>query len=172
MTYSAGYQRRHNAIVERVKVAAGKKFQILAENETLDDSGAKPDLVLVQDNKAAIVDITIPFENRREALTASRLEKEEKYQVLAQSLRAKYAIVSVEAFIVGALGTWDLGNERLLKSICSRSYGSLMRKLCVSDVIQWSRDIYIQHITGIKQWTEKDPNALPEPASTPSPTPQ
>ncbi|KAF8797270.1 hypothetical protein HNY73_001555 [Argiope bruennichi] len=43
-------------------------------------------------------------------------------------------------------------NDRLMKKFCSRSYLNLFRKLCVSYTIRWSRDIYIEHITGHRQY--------------------
>ncbi|GFY70262.1 hypothetical protein TNIN_447671, partial [Trichonephila inaurata madagascariensis] len=42
-------------------------------------------------------------------------------------------------------------NDTFLRKIATPSYLSVMRKLCVSDCIRWSRDIYIQHLTGVQQ---------------------
>jgi hypothetical protein len=44
-------------------------------------SKLRPDLVIVKNNKATIIDITIPFENRIEELTAARQQKINKYAV-------------------------------------------------------------------------------------------
>ncbi|GIY82495.1 hypothetical protein CEXT_352181 [Caerostris extrusa] len=41
-----------------------------------------------------------------------------------------------------------------MRKFCSKSYLNLFRKLCVSDTIKWSRDIYIEHLTGHRQFSE------------------
>jgi hypothetical protein len=35
--------------------------------------------------------------------------------------------------------------------MCSRKYLKLLKKLYVSDVIRYSRDIYYEHITGVRE---------------------
>lgn len=52
---------------------------------------------------------------------------------------------------MGALGSWDRNNDRVLARLCSRKYARLMKKLIFSDVIKSSWDIYIEFITGQKQ---------------------
>lgn len=59
--------------------------------------------------------------------------------------------MSVEAVVVGALGSWDRGNERVIARLCSRKYAKLLRKLVVAETLRSSRDIYIYHLTGIRQ---------------------
>jgi hypothetical protein len=48
-----------------------------------------------------------------------------------------------------------LGNldDRLIKKICSKTYVSMLKKLIVSGVISWSRDINISHIQAIRCMT-------------------
>ena len=150
MRYSQLYTRRHNAVVNRVKKAAQSKYTVLAENEAVVGT-LRPDLVIVRNGSATVIDVTIPFENRLEALAEARRVKCEKYQPLAEALSTKFTNVSVEALVVGSLGSWDKGNDMLMKMMCSRSYLSIFKKLCVSDVIRYSRDIYVEHITGIRQ---------------------
>ncbi|CAM4407670.1 unnamed protein product [Lepidochelys olivacea] len=49
----------------------------------------------------------------------------------------------------------DPCNERVLRTCgIGRCYAWLMRGLMVLDTIQWSRDIYIEHITGHRQYQE------------------
>ena len=43
----------------------------------------RPDLVNVRNGRAKFIDVTIPFENRLEALAEARRVKCEKYQPLA-----------------------------------------------------------------------------------------
>ncbi|GFW64533.1 hypothetical protein TNCV_3513551 [Trichonephila clavipes] len=54
--------------------------------------------------------------------------------------------------VVGSLGAWDTGNNSFLRKVATNRYLATLRKLCVSDCIRWSRDIYIQHLTGAQQY--------------------
>jgi len=111
--------------------------------------------------RVTIIDVAIPFENRRLALTEKREEKINKYGCVAQELRAQGYQVTLDAFIVGALGSWDPANERVLKHLkIAPRYSSLMRRLMVSDTIRWSRDIYVTHLTGHRQWDEPQRNRI------------
>jgi hypothetical protein len=74
MRYADLITRRHNAVVNRVKKAAEGKHTILAENKVI-EGNLRPDPVIAKNNKATIIDITKPFENRLEALTAARQQK-------------------------------------------------------------------------------------------------
>ncbi|EMP28674.1 Sialin [Chelonia mydas] len=77
------------------------------------------------------------------------------FYIFADTLRAKGYKMQMDALIVGALGTWDLCNERVLQTCgIGQRYARLMRRLMVSDTIRWSRDIYIEHITGHRQYQE------------------
>ena len=73
----------------------------------------------------------------------------EKYEPLVLELTEKGYDVEMDALVVGSLGAWDPANERTLRILkIGRRYSRLMRKLISSEAIQWSRDIYIQHVTG------------------------
>jgi hypothetical protein len=110
--------------------------------------GLRPDLVLRKGPKIYIVD----FENRMTAFQAAAEEKRTKYEELRSEMAAQHvAEVAVVPFINGSLGAWDPDNDSFLRLICSRSYGKLFQKLCVSETIKFTRDIYIEHITGIRQ---------------------
>jgi hypothetical protein len=150
MRYAELITRRHNAVVDRVRKAASYKFTILAENEAV-CGNLRPDLVIANNTTATIIDITIPFENRLAALEEARREKRNKYVQLARALRSRFPEVKVDAIVLGTLRTWDPENDKLMKTMCSRQYLKLFKKLCVSDVIRYSCDIYIEHITGIRQ---------------------
>ncbi|CAL8079908.1 unnamed protein product [Orchesella dallaii] len=156
MVHSRGYTKRHDAIVERIKVAAEKEFIKIGENTEVDNSGLRPDLVIRKGRNAFIIDVTIPFDNRLEALTAAAEVKRLKYADLAERLKQQYnyKTATVIPFVVGALGSWYPGNDAFMKKLCAKSYASLMRRLCVTDVIRWTRDIYIEHITGKQQYTD------------------
>ncbi|EMP23740.1 Zinc finger and SCAN domain-containing protein 29 [Chelonia mydas] len=140
------------------------------------DSKLQPDVVVTDEaqKKIILVDVTVSFENRTPAFREARARKLEKYAPLADTLKAKSYEVQMDALIVGALGAWDpcnngqidalivgaLGawdpcNKHVLRTCgISRRYAWLMQRLMVSDAIQWSRDIYIEHITGHRQYQE------------------
>jgi hypothetical protein len=87
------------------------------------------------------------------ALSNARQEKVHKYSALAEDFRRKGWTVHLDAFIVGSLGSWDPANEPVLRRLnINRRYASLMRKLMTSDAIRWSRDIYVEHLTGVRQY--------------------
>lgn len=150
MRYSDIITRRHNAVVSRVRKAAQSRFTILAENQVV-EGNLRPDLVLVKDGNAVILDVTIPFDNRTEAFGEARQAKQVKYQGLAEALSTRYQKVEVDAIVLGSLGSWDPENDKVFKRLCSKKYLSLLKKLCVSDVIRYSRDIYAEHISGVRQ---------------------
>ncbi|XP_064464937.1 uncharacterized protein LOC135376257 [Ornithodoros turicata] len=147
MRQSAAMTGRHNRVVDRIKKAASGRYTIMAENQPIGGTALRPDLVLQKGEEAIIVDVCCPFENRIPALLEARKEKERKYQTVKENLQRRFQRVTIEAVVVGALGSWDPRNDRLLKKLCSKTYAKKLKKLCVSDVIAASRDIYAAHIT-------------------------
>jgi len=98
------------------------------------------------------VDVTVPFDNRLAALEAAAETKRSKYEQLRADLAVQHGCEAVVVpFIVGALGSWFPANDSFMRVLCSRSYAALMRKLCVNDSIAASRDIYIEHLSGVRQ---------------------
>ena len=70
-------------------------------------------------------------------------------------MREKGYEVAVDAFIVGALGGWDPANENVIRKLgLGHKYCTLMSKLMITDAIRWSRDIYVEHVTGRRQYTK------------------
>ncbi|XP_049946524.1 uncharacterized protein LOC126439393 [Schistocerca serialis cubense] len=164
MVHSAALQYRHNAVLNRLATAvAGRPRRgntavpDIRINQAVigDSSGLRPDLVITDEaaKSVTIVDVTIPFENRRIALDNARQLKKIKYADVARGLAARGYSVTVDALVVGSLGAWDRQNDAVLRhlGIASR-YCQLMRRLMVSDTIKWSRDIYVEHITGHCQY--------------------
>ncbi|XP_060877122.1 uncharacterized protein LOC132949979 [Metopolophium dirhodum] len=151
MRYSSLYMARHNALIARIKKAAAVKFEIITENQVVGAQRLRPDLIIRKGSTTLIIDATVPSENRIEAFKVAAAEKVAKYEELRKELAESFGgDVTVVPFIVGALGSWDPCNDDLVKKICSRSYGSLLRKLCVSEVISFTRDIYTEHISGVR----------------------
>ncbi|VVC46527.1 Hypothetical protein CINCED_3A004978 [Cinara cedri] len=85
------------------------------------------------------------------AFEVAARSKKEKYEQLRAELVSEHGAVEVVPFIVGVLGSWDPNNNKFMRQLCSRKYGDLMRKLCVKDTIRSSRNIYIEHNTGVRQ---------------------
>ncbi|UYV72703.1 hypothetical protein LAZ67_10000369 [Cordylochernes scorpioides] len=79
--------------------------------------------------------------------------KIKKYEVLAEEFRKDGYKVDLEAFLVGSLGGWDNKNERVLRMLeVSPRYAELMRQLMCTDTIKCYRDIYVEHISGKRQY--------------------
>lgn len=143
---------RHNAIVGRIKVAAEKKFRVIAENRTvIEGCMIRPDLLLVQQRTALILDVTVAFENRVQAFQEARARKMSHYIKLRENLLKTYDKAEIIPFVIGSLGSWDPENDNFVSRICSRTYAKTFRKLCVTDTIRFSRNIYTEHLTGVRQ---------------------
>ncbi|GBL72532.1 Retrovirus-related Pol polyprotein from type-1 retrotransposable element R2 [Araneus ventricosus] len=174
--HSRAWQLRHDNIQNRVLNAAqNSSAEIIAVNKKIVKSiNLRPDIVLKLDNVIYLVDITCPFENRIDGFEKAKQEKLRKYQVLIEHLLPQASAVEIVPIVVGALGAWDPANDKFLLKIMAKSYLKTLSKLCVSDNIRWARDIYVEHITGIRQFDESaivnNPNFRPqEPCSQDDP---
>ncbi|XP_043525394.1 uncharacterized protein LOC122536787 [Frieseomelitta varia] len=157
--HAATRQLRHNRIVERL-AAASRLPGDLQVNRRVPGAGEdltalRPDIIVTHEPSRTVVvlDATVPFENTFEALEKARFEKIIKYQPLAKSLRGRGYTVHVDGFVVGALGGWHPWDDHLLALLrVSSGYAGLMRRLIVSETIAWSRDVYVEHVTGTRQY--------------------
>ena len=147
MRYSKVMKNRRNLIVEQIKKAVIPRFTVMAENQECGIPGLRSDLVINKGDSAFIVHITMPFENRAEALEAAKKLKIEKYTPIMNHLRMRFKNVFIKSIIIGPLGTWDPANDPFLRKVCWRRYTSLLRK----SAIKISRDIYVEHILGVVQ---------------------
>jgi len=82
-------KKRHNAIQARlVRVFNASASTTVRINQSVPglDRSLRPDFVAVNDTckTVAIIDVTMPFENRYAAFQAARQEKQKKYALLAQ----------------------------------------------------------------------------------------
>ena len=86
-----------------------------------DLTALRPDIVVTHEPSitVVIVNVTVPFENSFAALKAARVEKVQKYQLLADALRGRGYVAHVDGFVVGALGTWHPNNDGLDSSFAS-----------------------------------------------------
>jgi hypothetical protein len=144
--------KRHDSVLQRLSNA------INCGSFTVDKivPGApginRPDLVITENNKVTIIDVTCPFENDDSALSSAALRKEEKYNYLIDHFRTLNKQAKVFGFVVGPLGGWFPGNEKVLDEIyMNKRYRTLFRKLCCADAIKGSRNIYVEHLTGVPQ---------------------
>jgi len=153
-------KKRHNAIQDRLVMAFNASASTTVRiNQSVPglDGALRPDFVAVNDTckTVAIIDVTMSFENRYAAFQAARQEKQKKYAPLTEHYNRLGYSVFLDAFIVGALGGWDPANERFINKLkLGHSYCRLMRKLMVSDAIRWSRDIYVEHLSGIRKYRD------------------
>lgn len=144
---------RHNRIVDRITDAASGRWTIWKQNQPLGRKALRPDLVITKDKEAIIIDVTCPFEGGRNALAEARKIKMDKYHELAEELAgwSRFDKVTIEPIIVGALGSWDPLNNKIISRICSKKYAALMKKLIVSDTVRASRNIFYSHVSRFPQ---------------------
>ena len=163
LKHSHARQLRHNNIVHRVANAVPRIAGVVSTDRRIvgSDSPLRPDIVVTdqQSRTMTIVDVAVVFENGTEPFDGARQQKIHKYSALADYFRTRGWTVHLDAIIVGALGGWDPNNEATLRTLrISKRYCKMMRRYIVSDTIRWSRDIYIEHLSGQRQY---DPIAPP-----------
>lgn len=138
---------RHNRIVERITNAV--RFGKITTDRMIKDSNLRlrPDIVIEEGARVIIIDVTCPFDNDVDALGDAALSKVNKYQPLKEFVESMGKKCDILPFVVGALGSWYKQNELVLKILgMTRRYKSLFRKLCCTDVIQESNNIYRKHL--------------------------
>ncbi|KAG8171524.1 hypothetical protein JTE90_012037 [Oedothorax gibbosus] len=154
-SHSATWNLRHNEIQDRIVRAIPSRSGTVTVNRRVPDTTLplRPDIVVRRpDGSLLIIDVTVPFEDRVEALVKARRIKINKYQPLVDELATKGITASVDAIIVGALGSWDTCNDYVLGQLgVSRKYATMMRKIICARTIGHSRNIYVSHITGSPQ---------------------
>lgn len=133
---------RHNKIVERLRKAI-RLGQVRVDQQVPDMNGeCRPDLVINRGNEVTVIDVTCPFENGE-----SDYAKVMKYQPVKSHFEALGMKCTIYHFVIGCLGSWHPNNEAVLRNIgMSKKYKSLFRKLCCSDVIRGSADIYYKYM--------------------------
>ena len=138
---------RHDLIVSRlansIRFGNARRDQQVAG---LDDT-CRPDILIENGNEVTVIDVTVPFENSSDALQAAEDRKIQKYAHIAQHFMRMGKNCRVFGFVVGSLGAWHPHNEKALDRIqISPRYRKLFRKLCCSDAICGSADIYLSHM--------------------------
>ena len=139
-------RERHNAILERIVRAVpeflGTKMKEQALPGTSGDN--RPDHTIISPcgTKVSLIEVSCPFEGTPTALEDAANNKVAKYEPLRQQLLQCYAEVTIHPFIVGSLGSWFPGNDRVLSALrVGHKYAALMRRLCVVSAIAGSQNI-------------------------------
>jgi hypothetical protein len=158
--HSRAWNNRHRSVIANlVKAMPPAKKATLRVEKTVPGTNSRlmPDLVLLdeRDKTATVIDIACPFDNRRQALSAKRAEKSEKYGDLCNILEGQGYKTILDAVVVGALGSWDPANDPVLGHLgIPKRFREAVKRRCVSDVIRWSRDIYVEHVSGHRQYQQ------------------
>ena len=140
-------RERHNKIVERLRKAVRYGHVRVDQQVPGLNEPCRPDLVITDGNVVTVIDVTCPFENGESALPNADYAKVIKYKSVKSHFQSLGKKCNVFGFVIGCLGTWHPNNEAVLRSLdMSRKYKSLFRKLCCSDVIRGSAEIYYEHM--------------------------
>ncbi|CAB4024738.1 Hypothetical predicted protein [Paramuricea clavata] len=139
--------RRHNTIVHRIVNAVQSGTITTDQQVRAANSRLRPDIIVEEDNKVLIINVCCPFDNNAEALRDAEQRKLNKYEGLKQFFVGQGKQCEVFGFVIGALGSWHPANENVLRQLgMSKRYRSLFRKLCCTDAIQVSTNIYREHL--------------------------
>ena len=140
-------RERHNLIVDRIANAV--RFGDVTTDRAVQNSGLRlrPDIVVEEKDDVLIIDVTCPFDNDDSALADAAQTKLNKYEPLKQHFIGLGKRCEIHPFVIGALGSWYRPNELLCTRLgMTRRYKNLFRKLCCSDAIRGSTDIYRLHL--------------------------
>uniref|UniRef100_A0A7E4W2D5 Reverse transcriptase n=1 Tax=Panagrellus redivivus TaxID=6233 RepID=A0A7E4W2D5_PANRE len=137
---------RHNAVLSRLQkpMKKGRDVRILTNQPVPKcDSNLRPDIVLINDTSKilTIIDVTISFENGPDAFKKAREKENRSYKTFN------------DAIIIGSLAAYDPANEACIRRLgIPHKYAVLMKRLMVNDVIKRCLDLYVEHVTGIRQY--------------------
>ena len=151
---------RHNKAALRLYNAAQCKKSWNVKDKEVPTTNARPDLVFERVNdkgkrEVTLVDVVCPFEGKAGALAEECDRKPLKYDSIAQSYRARGIDAEVHGFAIGALGTWLVSNDAVFSriGIPNKARKALRQRMC-TDVIAGSRDVYVEHVSGKRQWSK------------------
>ena len=139
---------RHNLIVDRL-VKAIRFGDVRLDQQVVGMNDAcRPDVVIEDGDDVTVIDVTVPFENDVDALHIAGARKVEKYQHVIPHYEQQGKSCRVYGFVIGALGAWHPASAKVMDRIkMSPRYRRLFRKLCCSDAIRGSADIYYSHMS-------------------------
>jgi hypothetical protein len=146
---------RHNLVAKQIASSLRTHFPSagMSFGEACGVAGrnVKPDIVLVdaKSKKAIILDIRCPFEGSTNSFENARVDKQLKYQREKEAFQRLGYDTMCDAILVGALGSWDPLNDRVLSQCGIKSQKlSRIKRQIIGQTIDVSRVIYWQHILG------------------------
>ena len=138
---------RHDLIVSRLANSIRFGNVRLDQQVVGLHDACRPDILIENENEVTVIDVTVPFENGSDALQVAEDRKIQKYAHIAQHFMRMGKNCRVFGFVIASLGAWHPHNEKALDQIqMSPRYRTLFRKLCCSDAIRGSADIYLSHM--------------------------
>ncbi|XP_046666567.1 uncharacterized protein LOC124358313 [Homalodisca vitripennis] len=146
--------RRHDAILELLtSEICGHPQEETRLDKRVPFQELVPDVEVPEEVASCRPDIVTIDRRNKISVTTARERKTEKYAPVARLLSAGGYRTTVDAFVVGSLGAWDSANWTTLSRLgVDRRRGAALARRCVSEAIRWSRDIYVEHVTGIRQY--------------------
>uniref|UniRef100_A0A673BF16 ribonuclease H n=1 Tax=Sphaeramia orbicularis TaxID=375764 RepID=A0A673BF16_9TELE len=136
--------RRHNDICKLLgKVCRARGWNVLEEKRVTRRDGriGTPDLILLKDKSAHVIDVAVPLEtNDMGILARTALYKVTKYKKFRKAIKRLFpriSKVSVWGFPIGARGKWFEGNTALLRvlGVPNSSCKSIAR--CIIKLALW-----------------------------------
>lgn len=130
----------HNKVVDRLTKTV-RVGEVRADQQIPDfPDRSRPDIIITADDDFTIIDVTCPFENDQDALSVAETSKVNKYHHLKQYYINQDFSCPVFVFVIGSLGAWHPADEEAVLS-------KIIRKLCYTDFIQGSPEIYFKHMS-------------------------
>lgn len=113
--------KRHNVITQTVAEKTKQQGWLVSNEPRIRDSSNqvwKPDLVLVRDRKAVVIDPTIVYEAGHSLAQANKA-KVDKYSPLSELIKTNYNVdeVTVRGLAIGCRGGWHHDNTKTLKEL-------------------------------------------------------
>jgi hypothetical protein len=138
---------RHNKLVTRITDAI--RFGTITTDRTIASSDLllRADIIFEEDDCTLIIDLTCPFDNGPDALKEASQAKITKYLPLKEHCQSNGKPCEILPSVVGSLGSWHPSNKLLLSKLgMTQRCRTLFRKLCCTDAIQGSCDVYRLHM--------------------------
>ena len=143
--------KRHNDLCARLSsMAKRKKWMVLREQSYVyHGRKLRPDLVLIKNGVALLVDATVRYEMDEGSLYKAAKEKESKYGVLSKVVMQEHNVTSVRVFgfPIGARGLWHPPNYALLRVMgigrtAARKWAKITCERVILGSLKILRDFY------------------------------
>ena len=132
----SSYTERHDSILKLLAEESSKLGHRFSNNQPVDDTGLKPDLMFTSTSTPIIVDVTVPYDSAA-GLEQARVKKIEKYQHLG----------TVLPLVVGSLGSWLPTNDEIGKALgFNRRRWAYIRRRMRLLAIQGSTRVIEKHL--------------------------